>query len=80
MSGSVRWTELTPSEWRDQDEMAADLKTTGTVQPYEKQFVRKDGTRIAEPTRGALFYPIKRFDFRRHRNRQYDAAQRARGK
>jgi PAS domain S-box-containing protein len=56
VSGDVRWTDLTPSEWREQDERAtADLKATGTVQPYEKQFVRKDGTRIAVLTGGALF-------------------------
>ena len=56
VSGAVRWTDLTPSEWREQDERAtADLKATGTVQPYEKQFVRKDGTRIAVLTGGALF-------------------------
>jgi len=56
VSGGVRWTDLTPSEWRQQDERAtADLKATGTVQPYEKQFVRKDGTRIAVLTGGALF-------------------------
>src|SRR5579872_3532313 len=56
VSGDVRWTDLTPSEWRHQDECAtADLKATGTVQPYEKQFVRKDGTRIAVLTGGALF-------------------------
>jgi len=56
VSGGVRWTDLTPSEWRQQDERAtADLKATGTVQPYEKQFVRKDGTRIAVLTGAALF-------------------------
>ena len=56
VSGDVRWTDLTPSEWRQQDERAtSDLKATGTVQPYEKQFVRKDGTRIAVLTGGALF-------------------------
>jgi PAS domain S-box-containing protein len=56
VSGGVRWTDLTPSEWRQQDERAtADLKATGSVQPYEKQFVRKDGTRIAVLTGGALF-------------------------
>ena len=56
VSGGVRWTDLTPSEWREQDERAtAELKATGTVQPYEKQFVRKDGTRIAVLTGGALF-------------------------
>jgi PAS domain S-box-containing protein len=56
VSGGMRWTDLTPSEWRQQDERAtADLRATGTVQPYEKQFVRKDGTRIAVLTGGALF-------------------------
>jgi PAS domain S-box-containing protein len=56
ISGAVRWTGLTPSEWREQDERAtAELKATGTVQPYEKEFVRKDGTRIAVLTGGALF-------------------------
>lgn len=56
VSGGVRWTDLTPSEWREQDERAtADLKATGTVQPYEKEFFRKDGTRIAVLTGGALF-------------------------
>ena len=56
VSGGVRWNDLTPSEWREQDERAiAELKTTGTAQPYEKQLVRKDGTRIAVLTGGALF-------------------------
>jgi PAS domain S-box-containing protein len=56
VSGGVRWTDLTPSEWREQDERAtADLKATGTVHPYEKQFVRKDGTRIAVLIGAALF-------------------------
>ena len=56
VSGAVRWTDLTPPEWREHDERAtADLKATGTVQPYEKEFVRKDGTRIAVLTGGALF-------------------------
>jgi PAS domain S-box-containing protein len=56
VSGGVRWTDLTPSEWRNQDESAtADLRGTGTVQPYEKQFLRKDGTRIDVLIGGALF-------------------------
>jgi PAS domain S-box-containing protein len=51
----VGWTDLTPAEWRPQDERAiVDLKATGRVQPYEKEFFRKDGTRVPVLTGGAL--------------------------
>jgi PAS domain S-box-containing protein len=46
-SRSVRWTELTPAEWGERDQRAlAELQATATVQPYEKEFFRKDGSRV----------------------------------
>jgi PAS domain S-box-containing protein len=55
-SGSVRWTDLTPSEWRDRDDRAlTELKEVGTAQPYEKEFFRKNDSRVAVMVGGALF-------------------------
>jgi PAS domain S-box-containing protein len=47
VTGRVRWTDLTPAEWRDTTERAvARLRATGTSKAYEKEFFRKDGTRV----------------------------------
>jgi len=55
-SGRMRWTDLTPSEWRSHDERAlSDLKNTGIFQPFEKEYFRKDGSRIPVLLGGALF-------------------------
>jgi len=55
-SGRVRWTDLTPAEWRDCDEQAvADLKATGIFQAFEKEFFRKNGSRVPVLLGGALF-------------------------
>ena len=55
-SGRVRWTDLTPAEWRGHDERAiSDLIATGIFQPFEKEYLRKDGCRVPILLGGALF-------------------------
>jgi PAS domain S-box-containing protein len=47
VSGRINWAELTPPEWRDRDARAvAEMRTTGTVPAYEKEYFRKDGNRV----------------------------------
>ena len=55
-SGRVRWTDLTPPDWRHHDDRAvAELMATGIVQPFEKECFRKDRSRVAVLLGGALF-------------------------
>jgi PAS domain S-box-containing protein len=56
VSGRLRWTDLTPVEWRERTESArAEVQTTGTVQPYEKEYLRKDGSRVPILIGSAMF-------------------------
>jgi PAS domain S-box-containing protein len=55
-AGRLRWSELTPPEWVDRTALArAELRATGAVQPFEKEFFRKDGSRVPVLTGGAAF-------------------------
>ncbi len=55
LSGRVRWRDLTPAEWRERDERAVvELEATGTTQPFEKEYFRKDGSRVPVLVGGAI--------------------------
>jgi PAS domain S-box-containing protein len=55
-SGRLCWTDLTPDDWRDRDaRTVAELKMIGAVQPFEKEYFRKDGSRLPVLIGGALF-------------------------
>jgi PAS domain S-box-containing protein len=48
LSGEMCWTDLTPPEWLDHDERlwVPKLKLTGSLQPFEQEYLRKDGSRV----------------------------------
>jgi PAS domain S-box-containing protein len=47
ISGRLNRTDLTPPEWRERDARTdAELKMVGAVQPFEKEYFRKDGGRV----------------------------------
>jgi len=47
-AGRLRWTELTPPDWleRDVQRWIPEHKMTGSLQPFEKEYFRKDGSRV----------------------------------
>ena len=47
-SGRLRWMDLTPPEWleRDERQWVPMLQTKGILQPFEKEYFRKDGSRV----------------------------------
>jgi PAS domain S-box-containing protein len=47
VSGRLRWTDLTPPAWHDADKQRVEkIKKIGRLLPFEKEFFRKDGTRV----------------------------------
>ena len=54
VSGRLRWADLTPAEWRERDERSmAEFLATGVFQAYEKEYFRKDGSRVPVLVGGA---------------------------
>jgi PAS domain S-box-containing protein len=53
-AGELDWRERTPPEWLPLDERAiAELAEHGAFSPYEKEYLRKDGTRVPISVGGA---------------------------
>ena len=47
VSGRLAWRELTPPEWKDVSMKAvAEIQATGRCAVFEKEYFRKDGTRV----------------------------------
>jgi PAS domain S-box-containing protein len=56
-TGRLRWTDLTPPEWLDRDlqQLVPELQAKGVLQPFEKEYFRKDGSRVPVLLGVALF-------------------------
>jgi PAS domain S-box-containing protein len=53
-AGRLRWADITPAEWRERDERSmAEFLATGVFQAYEKEYFRKDGSRVPVLVGGA---------------------------
>ncbi len=56
VSGGLRWTALTPAEWNYAHERAAaEVRAIGSHKPFEKEYFRKDGSRVPVLLGGAAF-------------------------
>ncbi|WP_051382389.1 trifunctional serine/threonine-protein kinase/ATP-binding protein/sensor histidine kinase [Bradyrhizobium sp. Tv2a-2] len=67
LNAGLRWFDMTPPEWQEQHVIheAEELKTTGAMRAREKEFFRKDGSRVpvligaaafeAQPNQGVAY-------------------------
>ena len=47
ISSGLLWTDLTPPEWHEADKQRVEkVRRIGRLQPFEKEFFHKDGTRV----------------------------------
>jgi two-component system cell cycle sensor histidine kinase/response regulator CckA len=55
LAGSIRWSEITPREYAEADARAIrELIETGVVRPFEKEYIRKGGSRVPVVVGGAI--------------------------
>src|ERR1700719_668712 len=56
VSGRIRWADLTPPDWRDRNNARIEQqKSSGRFEPFEKEYTRKDGSRVPVLMGGATF-------------------------
>src|SRR3984893_660348 len=56
VSGRIRWADLTSPDWRDRNNARIEQqKSSGRFEPFEKEYTRKDGRRVAVLIGGATF-------------------------
>src|SRR5260370_772492 len=56
VSGRIRWADLTPTDWRDRNNTRIEQqKSGGRFEPFEKEYTRKDGSRVPVLIGGATF-------------------------
>ena len=56
VSGRIRWADLTPPDWRDRNNARIEQqKSSGRFEPFEKEYARKDGSRVPVLIGGATF-------------------------
>ena len=54
--GGLNWRKMTPPEWTERNERGvAEIRDDGKGKPYEKEYFRKDGSRVPIVIGGALF-------------------------
>jgi PAS domain S-box-containing protein len=54
--GRIRWTDLTPPNWNHRSKMRIEIQRgNGRFDPFEKEYFRKDGSRVPVLIGGATF-------------------------